>query len=205
MKRKLPFILLLSSILTLTACSGTEVSSNVPEKEGIAPYELSEKEQNLLASFGITDNAQILSFCAPMEAAALHVNVYQLGADGVWEKIGGGAVSTGTPDESTGQLSGTFAMQQNRNYSVNFHIDCDGHVSFETEPVTFGQESVGSTRGFLDSFQNIKLNEEIPVAVLVCDTGNRMRSYTPQDYFDPSKFEGMDLVQAVTLEFSDQK
>ena len=127
MKRKLPFILLLSSILTLTACSDTEVSSNIPDKEGIAPYELSEKD----------------------------------------------------------------------------HLDCSGHFSFETEPITFDSESVGSTIGFLESFENIELNAEIPVAVMLCDSGTRMPGCTPQDYFDPSKFEGIDFAQAVTLEFSD--
>ena len=32
-----------------------------------------------------------------------------------------------------------------------------------------------------------------------------MRSYTTEDYFEPEKFKDMDLVQAVTLEFSDQE
>lgn len=31
--------------------------------------------------------------------------------------------------------------------------------------------------------------------------GTIMRSYSLQDYFEPSKFEGMDLVQVVTLTF----
>ncbi|MDE6220383.1 MAG: hypothetical protein K2G51_08170, partial [Lachnospiraceae bacterium] len=66
------------------------------------------------------------------------------------------------------------------------------------------QKIVGSTRSFLDSFQDIALNTEIPIAVMVYDSGTRMQSYTPQDYFEPSKFEEMDLVQVVTLEFSDQ-
>lgn len=32
-------------------------------------------------------------------------------------------------------------------------------------------------------------------------SGTIMRSYSLQDYFEPSKFEGMDLVQVVTLTF----
>ncbi len=203
MKRKLPFILLLSSILTLTACSDTEVSSNILDKEGIAPYELSEKDQNLLASFGITDNAQIISFRAPAEAATLQVSVYQSNNGSSWEKIGGGAVSIGTSGKSPDQLSGTFTMRQHRDHSMEFHLDCSGHFSFETEPITFGSESVGSTMGFLESFENIELNAEIPVAVMLCGSGTRMPGCTPQDYFDPSKFEGIDFAQAVTLEFSD--
>ena len=57
--------------------------------------------------------------------------------------------------------------------------------------------------GFLESFENIELNAEIPVAVMLCGSGTRMPGCTPQDYFDPSKFEGIDFAQAVTLEFSD--
>ena len=51
----------------------------------------------------------------------------------------------------------------------------------------------------------IELGKEIPVSVLVYDNGNSMRSYTTEDYFEPEKFKDMDLVQAVTLEFSDQE
>lgn len=36
------------------------------------------------------------------------------------------------------------------------------------------------------------------------DDGSSMRSYTLQDYFYPSKFDGMDLVQVVTLTFTDK-
>ena len=53
--------------------------------------------------------------------------------------------------------------------------------------------------------QKIELGKEIPVSVLVYDNGNSMRSYTTEDYFEPEKFKYMDLVQAVTLEFSDQE
>jgi len=50
-------------------------------------------------------------------------------------------------------------------------------------------------------FQGIEMDKEIPVAIMVYDSGTIMRSYSLQDYFEPSKFEGMDLVQVVTLTF----
>ena len=44
------FMLLLSS-----GCSRKETSGNIGTEEGIAPYELSEGEQNILDSFGMGD------------------------------------------------------------------------------------------------------------------------------------------------------
>ena len=65
-------------------------------------------------------------------------------------------------------------------------------------------EEMASVKGFLQEFQPIAMNTEIPVALMVYDSGTSMKSYTLQDYFEPSKFDGMDLVQVVTLEFSDK-
>ena len=67
------------------------------------------------------------------------------------------------------------------------------------------QEPLGSTKGYLAEFRPIELNEEIPLAIMVYDSGTSMRSYTPQDYYDTSAFEDMDLAQAVTVRFSDKE
>jgi len=53
----------------------------------------------------------------------------------------------------------------------------------------------------LQEFQRIEMDNEIPIAFMVYDSGTIMRSYSLQDYFKPSIFEGMDLVQVVTLTF----
>lgn len=207
LKKKLFFILFLNFLLALTACSNAERSSNKLnslDKEGIAPYELSENEQDLLEAFGMSDTSQIITFNAPKETQTINVHVYRLVNDNMWEQIGGGAISSGAERKSSELLTGTFTIQLRENYCIDFNINYTGQYSFQTEPIIPDQKIVGSTRGFLESFQNIELNTEIPVAVMVYDSGTKMRSYTPQDYFEPSKFEGMDLVQVVTLEFSDQ-
>lgn len=36
-------------------------------------------------------------------------------------------------------------------------------------------------------------------------SGTTMKSYSLQDYFEPLKFSGMDLVQVVTMTFSDEE
>ena len=115
-----------------------------------------------------------------------------------------GAV-VGTDRQPVSRLSGTIAMEQRDNYSIDFNINCAGRGSFSSEEIELEQEPLGSTGCFLTEFQPIELNKEIPLAIVVYDSGTSMRSYTPQDYYEVSLFEGMDLVQAVTVRFTDRE
>jgi hypothetical protein len=169
------------------------------------PYELSESEKYILQSFGMEGNSQIISFRAPKEAITLKVNVYRLESEGSWKNIGSGATSIGSKREPTKQLTGTFTMQLKENYSIDFNINASGRASYKTDEILTGTENVASTKGFLQEFQKIEINKEIPVALMVYDSGTSMRSYSLQDYFNPSKFDGMDLVQAVTLTFTNKE
>src|SRR5690606_31936681 len=96
-------------------------------------------------------------------------------------------------------------MQLKENYAIDFNINASGRASYKTDEIVLDTETMASTKGFLQKFQKIELNKEMPVAIMVYDSGTSMRSYSLQDYFDPSKFEGMDLVQVVTLTFTDKE
>ena len=205
MKRKILFPLILIIIaMVIVACSNTTDSPKLLTKEGITPYDLSESEKYILQSFGMEGNSQIISFHAPKEAITLNVNVYRLEVDKSWKSIGGGAVSIGTDREPIDQLTGTFTMQLKENYAIDFNINTSGRASFKTNEIILDAETMASTKGFLQEFQKIEINKEIPVALMVYDSGTSMRSYSLKDYFDPSKFDGMDLVQVVTLTFADE-
>ncbi len=69
--------------------------------------------------------------------------------------IGGGSISSGVNEEYTELLSGTFTVQMQEHYCLDFNVNYKGRVSFSSEEI----------------------------------------------YFDPSVFDGMDLVQVVTVEF----
>lgn len=204
MKRFISAILLIMMIVTLSACSSKTDSPKLLSKEGIAPYELSESEKYILQSFGMDGTSQIIAFNAPKEAISLNVNVYRLGDDGTWSNVGEGGISIGTDREPIDQLTGTFTMQIRENYAIDFIINADGTASYKTDEIVLNSETMASIKGFLQEFQDITINTEIPVALMVYDSGTSMRSYSLQDYFEPSKFAGMDLVQVVTLEFSDK-
>ena len=206
MKRKILFPLILIIIaMVIVACSNTTDSPKLLTKEGITPYDLSESEKYILQSFGMEGNSQIISFHAPKEAITLNVNVYRLEVDKSWKSIGGGAVSIGTDREPIDQLTGTFTMQLKENYAIDFNINTSGRASFKTNEIILDAETMASTKGFLQEFQKIEINKEIPVALMVYDSGTSMRSYSLQNYFEPSKFDGMDLVQVVTLTFTDKE
>lgn len=205
MKRVFSIMLLLSIMVTLAACSSEFDLPKTLDKEGIAPYELSESEKYILQSFNMDGTSQIISFNAPKATIALNVNVYRLEEDETWSSIGGGGISIGTDRKPIDQLTGTFTMQLKENYSVDFVINAGGLASYKTDEILLDNEITASVKGFLQEFQDITINNEIPVALMVYDSGTSIRSYSLQDYFEPSKFQGMDLVQVVTLEFSNKQ
>ncbi|MEG2930173.1 MAG: hypothetical protein RR825_00175 [Ruthenibacterium sp.] len=196
--------LLIIMLAMLGACSGNADAPRLLSKEGIAPYELSESEKYILQSFGMEGTSQIIAFHAPKEATGLYVNVYRLGADEKWSSIAGGGISIGTDREPMDQLVGTFTMQLIENYAIDFTIHAGGLASYKTDEIVPDSKVIASTKEFLQECQDIAINTEIPVALMVYDSGTTMRSCSLQDYFEPSKFAGMDLVQVVTLEFIDK-
>ena len=207
MKRKRLFsiMLIFAIVMALTACSILTDSPKLLTKEGIKPYELSESEKYILQSFGMEHNAQIISFHAPKEAITMNVNVYKLESNENWSNIGGGAISIGKERVPSEQLIGTFTIQLKDNYAIDFNVNTNGRASFRTDEIILDTEIMASTKSFLREFQEIELNKEIPVALMIYDNGTTMRSYSLQDYFEPSKVDGMDLVQVVTITFTDKE
>lgn len=207
MKRFLSILLLLLIIIALTSCSSKNDTLVPPKKDEVGPYELSQKEAELLQAFGLNihNNAQVISFKTPKETKAVEVNVYVLKDGTSWETIGG--TSMFANDEiHLEQLSGLFSMILRENYAIDFNLILSGGggVAFKSEAIEDYSGHKASIKGFLPAFQEIELNKEIPVAIMVYDEGTTMRGHVPEHYYTPSVFEGMDMVQAVTLTFSDK-
>ena len=65
-KALLNAVVLSAVLLSLTACNDSSADAAASEKNGAAPYELTEDERALLSALGITDmNSLILTFRAP--------------------------------------------------------------------------------------------------------------------------------------------
>lgn len=89
----------------------------------------------------------------------------------------------------------TLTACSDSKHTIDFHINCSGRASYKTNEIDVDSEYMASTKVFLTEFQDIEINKEIPVAIMVYDSGTSMRSYSLQDYFEPLEFNGMDLVQ----------
>ena len=205
MKKRLSLIIVLATLISLFGCSNKIDVPNLLSREGVAPYELSENEEYVLQSFGMEDNSHIISFHAPKEALTLKVNIHSLDSDGNWSNINAGGISIGVEREPVDQLIGTFTIQLKENYEIDFNINNSGRASYKTEEIILDTEMMSSSIGFLEEFEEIEINKELPVALMVYSSGTSIRTHTLQDHFKPEKFEGMDFVQVVTLTFSDQE
>ena len=182
--------------MLLTACSAA------PDSAELVPYDLSEKEQFVLETFGMLESSQLLSFHAPEEAITLRVHVYQMLSGGAWEETGGGATSIDAEREPVDRLDGYFAMRLRKDLGIDFHIRCAGLASYQTDAVDLS--AAARAVYLLTDAREITMETEIPVALMVYESDAAMPAYCLEDYFEPSRFDGRELVQAVTLEFSAQ-
>ena len=204
MKKRFLIIMILVLVLAVSACARKVNIADQLTKEGVAPYEMTESERQLLSAYGISKgNGQIICFNAPKEAYSLEITVYQLDGDMNWQAIGGGGVSIGADRKPADRLNGLFAMKLNKERSIDINVTTVGRATFTVEAPEIKTEIVSSLSGFLTEFSEIELEKEIPAAVMVYDGGTALRSYSPQDYFEPAKFGGMDVVRVITLKFSE--
>lgn len=204
MKQMILIGVLMSLALSIGGCSNNTDLSTQLKKEGIAPVELNERDHNLLQSFDLVSHSQILAFKAPKEATTLMINTYFLNKDGEWVlDLGSGGISIGPDRKPTETLQGTFTMTVKEDYSIDYHINSAGGYSM-TKELDSDLEFNISAKQFLTNFQEIKLNEEIPVAIMAYSSGGSMRSFDLNTYYEPDVFKGIDVVQAVTLTFTDK-
>lgn len=189
--------LLAAALLFLPACSGAAADAS------ISP-DLTESTQDVLEAFGMAGTASLLSFQGPEEAITLRLRVHHLGEDGAWEEDNAWGTSIGEDRTPVDRLSGTLAIQLREDGSLGFHIRSGGGLaSCRTEPI--GLELAASARCFLTESRDLPLNQEVPVALLLYGVdGDGIPVCSLEDFADPSRLAGLELVQAVTVECTDQ-
>lgn len=197
MRRRFLPGLLAAVLLFLPACSGTAANAS------ISP-DLTESTQDVLEAFGMAGTASLLSFQGPEEAITLRLRVHHLGEDGAWEEADTWGTSIGEERTPVDRLSGTLAIQLQEDGSLGFHIRSGGGLaSCQTEPI--GLEPAASARCFLTESRDLPLNQEVPVALLLYGVdGDGIPVCSLEDFADPSRLAGLELVQAVTVECTDQ-
>lgn len=201
--KKIIGVMLCICMLTFAGCSNTEETADNStndgakylDKEGIAPYDLSEGEEYILDVMNIKSKADLVSYKAPESTKMLTVKVYTLN-NGQWDEIGNLAAVI-----EEGNNQGTISIMQKDNYVLELSTLS---ASTESEAIDAEDSYIQSQKIIIDDFQQIELNKEIPVAIYINDSDTAGVPHELREFSDPSNFEGIDLVRAVTFEFMDE-
>lgn len=202
--RKIIAVMLCVCVLAFAGCSNTEDTTDKDtaaqgakylEKEGIAPYDLSEGEEYILNVMNIKKDALLVSYNAAENSKMLMVRVYNLN-DGQWDEIGN--LTFVIADDNK---HGTISIMEKDNYVLELSTIS---ASAKSEKIDDENQYVQSQKTVINDFQNIELNKEIPVAIYINDSDTAGVPIELSEFSDPSNFEGIDLVRAVTFEFMDE-
>ena len=197
MRRRFLPGLLAAVLLFLPACSGTAADAS------ISP-DLTESTQDVLEAFGMAGTASLLSFQGPEEAITMNIRLYELGPSG-WEETEKGGLSIGTEREPVDRLTGVFAVQLREDRGIDLYVD--KMASYRWDPPEELEETYAAVwKGFLQEFCKAELNAEIPVVLIVYTNETRFEmSQIPQlqDYFAPENLSGNEVVQVITVEFTE--
>lgn len=202
--RKIIAVMLCVCVLAFAGCSNTEDTTDKDtaaqgakylEKEGIAPYDLSEGEEYILDVMNIKKDTLLVSYNATENTKMLMVRVYNLN-DGQWDEIGN--ITFVIADDNK---QGTISIMEKDNYVLELSTIS---ASAKSEKIDDENEYVQSQKTVINDFQNIELNKEIPVAIYINDSDTAGVPIELSEFSDPSNFEGIDLVRAVTFEFMDE-
>lgn len=202
--RKIIAVMLCVCVLAFAGCSNTEDTTDKDtaaqgakylEKEGIAPYDLSEGEEYILNVMNIKKDTLLVSYNATENSKMLMVRVYNLN-DGQWDETGN--LTFVIADDNK---HGTISIMEKDNYVLELSTIS---ASAKSEKIDDENQYVQSQKTVINDFQNIELNKEIPVAIYINDSDTAGVPIELSEFSDPSNFEGIDLVRAVTFEFMDE-
>ena len=208
-KRTMLFAPLLAALIALTAC-GTRASqaSDPAEPSGsgsVEPYALSEEGQFLLHAFQMDGSASILSVQVPEGARSLSITFYQRKEDGTRQVLQSSGQNDAGGEAASFPDTGTITLEKQEDGGVDCHLLLGSLVSFSIDGPAAGLNGMtAKAAAFLEGPQEAALETEVPLAVFVYDDGTQLPAFGTESFFDPSIFDGMALVQAVTLKFSGQ-
>ena len=198
MKRVIAIILVMIGMMSLIGCSGTSKSA---EKMYIEPAQLTEEEENIAELLGLNTKQRIFDFVLDESVQSIQVNTYRL-IDGAWKLEAGGG------GQAFSDTEGRIALGFERlDEGVRIAIQSD-HTGGSTEYESERNEELKEIGGFATSVLSEKTavvyEEEIPLAIQVITSSNRVVSYQVDYFNSPEEYEklGYEGVFAITIRFS---
>lgn len=186
-------VLLAALVIVFAGCRQNAV------KDTVSPYPLTKDQKELLGYLNLENTAMLFTYHCPEEALEVTATSYVL-ENGAWSKTGEGTISWDAEDGNPRE--GVFTLVYGEDRSFDMSLSAQGTSSFTSKPVDDPGNLTAYSHAWLSQEQDIQLGEELPVAVFVADSGNQMASFETEDFFSPETLKDMDLVQAVTLNFT---
>lgn len=195
MKGILVGILVLSAAL-LPACQST---SRLPDMY-IEKAQLTKEEAKIADLLGADSGQLIYDFTLDETVQSVQVNMYEL-IDGKWVMNSGGGGQAFSDKE--GRLALGF---ENLAEGLRIALQSEhgsGAAAYSTE----GEEqtvAMSRTTSSLSHLAEITYEQELPLAVQILTSQNRVNSYDVEYFFTPGEYEkyGYEHVYAITIRFS---
>ena len=190
MKRQ--FVLLALLALVLSGCS----SAGAAPVMYIQPAELSAEEEAVAKLLGADTDQHLFDVVLDGTAKKVSVNTYELVA-------GGGGISLDEEDTRGRMAFGFEDLRGEYREAIQFGRDRTTVNYCASEE---HDDTLGRGIAFLSDRTEIVYEEEIPLAVQINTSGNKIVSYDVEYFFQPEEYQelGYEHVYALTVMFSQE-
>lgn len=192
---------LLTALLCAALLTGCATQEAKP-KMYIAPAELNEDEQAIAKLLGANANQNIFDYEVDETLQSVSVQTYEL-IDGQWEpNIGGGGTAV---SGAKGRLALDFDVLPDR-LRVAFQHEGAYSATENKSLEPLNAEGMSRMSSRVIGQTAVEYEKEIPLVMQIVTSRNEVRSYAPEDFYDPSQIaaDGHDHVYVVTVKFSQQ-
>lgn len=183
--------------LLLSACSGeqTHAPAMWPRKAELTP-----EEENICRLLGADPGGAIFDYAADETVRSLHLTVYHLSPEGVWEPLGlGGRYALELP---AGRIALTFDRLP-EGMRIALQTENGTSASSHTAGETGNFSDMSAATALAADTAEILYGTEIPPAVQVITAQNAVISYDPSVFFEPERYlsHGYEHVYTITALF----
>lgn len=198
MKKLTALLTLLLCAALLTGCAAQEAKP----KMYITPAELNEDEQAIAKLLGANANQNIFDYVVDETLQSVSVKTYEL-VNGQWEPSlgGGGTAVSGTK----GRLALDFDVLPDR-LRVAFQHEGAYSATENKALKPLNAEGLSRMSSRMIGQTAVEYEREIPLVMQIVTRKSEVRSYAPEDFYDPSQIaaDGHDHVYVATITFSQQ-
>lgn len=187
-------------LMLLADCSGAPAPAGPGEQAHlVSPYPYTESQAELLRLTGLTEKVRAVRFDLPPGCESVKLTVYQLDGDGAWQAVTKGELR---PQQSDAPQQGVVAFMLGESGDIISTINLQGQATYQTEAPLDTGDFAAFSNVFLGEAEQIQWDAELPVGMLLYSLQPSVPAYELNDFFEPGRFAKEDIVQAITLKFT---